>query len=126
MPEHDTVTLPQFRALVVLDHRGGRCRVGDLAAELLIQPSTATRMCDRLVRRHLVRRRVVADNRREVDVILQPTGKQLVDQVTSLRRHEIAAILSRVPSAQRRSIVDGLTAFSEAAGPELAVSLVPW
>ena len=33
----DTVTLPQFRALVVLDARGGQCRVGDLARDLAIE-----------------------------------------------------------------------------------------
>src|ERR1700759_4004882 len=51
----DEVTLPQYRALVVLAARGPR-GTAELAAALAVNPSTATRMCDRLVRKGLVRR----------------------------------------------------------------------
>jgi DNA-binding MarR family transcriptional regulator len=121
-----SVTLPQFRALVVLELSGGTCRVGDLATELRIRPSTATRLCDRLVRRSLVERTVDEANRREVMITLSPSGKRLVNEVTRLRRAEIAAILRRVPKSERRTIVDGLTAFRDAAGPDLAGPTVPW
>jgi DNA-binding Lrp family transcriptional regulator len=47
------VTLPQYRALVVLASRGPRL-VGELAEALVIHPSTATRLCDRLVAKKLV------------------------------------------------------------------------
>ena len=102
----DTVTRPQLRALVVLDHRGGSCRVGDLANELSIHPSTATRLCDLRVRRRLAKREVVPANRCEVEVILLPEGKQLVDGVTALRRRDISTLLARVPVSQRRRIVE--------------------
>ena len=49
------VTLPQFRALVVLASRGPQ-RVVDISAELGVNASTGTRMCDRLVRKTLIRR----------------------------------------------------------------------
>jgi len=45
----DEVTLPQYRALVVLAASGPQ-GTADLAAALAVNPSTATRMCDRLVR----------------------------------------------------------------------------
>ena len=45
----DSVTLPQYRALVALAARGPQ-RVTDLAEELGVHPSSATRMCDRLVK----------------------------------------------------------------------------
>jgi DNA-binding MarR family transcriptional regulator len=121
-----SVTLPQFRALVVLDHGGGRARVGDLAAELRVQSSTATRLCDRLVRRGLVERQVDETNRREVAVTLSASGKRLVDKVTEVRRMEIGAIVARIPPSKRRTIVDGLSAFRDAAGPDLAPPTVPW
>ena len=38
----DAITLPQFRALVVLDGDESGMNVGALANELRIQPSTAT------------------------------------------------------------------------------------
>ena len=46
----DEVTLPQYRALVVLAAQGPR-GTAELAAALAVNPSTATRMCDRLVRK---------------------------------------------------------------------------
>ena len=48
------VTLPQYRALVVLASRGPQ-RVVDISTELGVNPSTGTRMCDRLVRKGLMR-----------------------------------------------------------------------
>ena len=45
--DHD-VTLPQYRALVVLASRGPQ-RPTELAEALAVHPSTITRLCDRLV-----------------------------------------------------------------------------
>ena len=121
-----SVTLPQFRALVVLDHNGGSCRVGDLANELRIHSSTATRLCDRLVRRGLVDRTVDEANRREVTITLTDDGRGLFEQATKVRRAEIAAILARVPPVKRRTIVRALNDFRDAAGPDLSPPTVPW
>src|SRR5689334_5619004 len=85
------VTLPQFRTLVVLACRGPQ-RAVDLAGELNVSPSTATRMCDRLVRKQLVRRARPAGNRREVQVTLTPAGRDLVGRVTARRRAAINRI----------------------------------
>ena len=118
------VTLPQFRALVVLE-RADRS-VGELASELNIQPSTATRLCDRLVRQRLVRRRIDPTDRRTVSISLSPKGRELVQDVTAIRRSEIASIMRRVPAAQRSMIIEALTAFRDAAGEEPLVHSVPW
>jgi DNA-binding MarR family transcriptional regulator len=120
-----TVTLPQFRALLVLERDGPR-KVGVLARELRIQPSTATRLCDRVVRKGLASRDVDATNRREVIVTLSEPGRALVRDVTSRRRREIAAIMAQVPPVQWAAIIDALTAFCAAAGEELLEPTVPW
>ena len=120
------VTLPQFRALVVLEQLGGTCRVGDLGNELRIQPSTATRLCDRLVRGGLVAREVDPANRREVALVLTDDARRLLAEVTAIRRREIASILATVPHSQRATIVEGLSAFRDAAGPDLSGPAVPW
>lgn len=122
----DTVTLPQFRALVVLDGADDGVNVGILAGELRIQPSTATRLCDRLVRKGLATRSVGPDNRREVTIMLTDDGRSLVREVTRRRRREIVAIMTRVPKAQRAAIVEALTAFRVAAGEDDMVPTVPW
>lgn len=122
----EAVTLPQFRALVVLDRDDVGLNVGELAHELRIQPSTATRLCDRLVRRRLARRRVNPDNRREVTILLTAAGRELVADVTRRRRREIASIMAKVPASQRAAIIEALTAFREAAGEDDVVPSVPW
>jgi DNA-binding MarR family transcriptional regulator len=69
----EDVTLAQYRALVVLASRGPQ-RLADLATALVVEPSTATRMCDRLVRKRLVARRRSSEDRRAVRVSLTPSG----------------------------------------------------
>ncbi|GGN85265.1 hypothetical protein GCM10010112_65530 [Actinoplanes lobatus] len=56
------ITLPQFRALAVLAVRGSQ-RGSDIAEELRVNPSTATRMLDRLARKGLIRRSRSATDR---------------------------------------------------------------
>ena len=48
----EDVTLPQYRFLIELASRGPQ-RLADLATALGVDRSTATRMCDRLVRKRL-------------------------------------------------------------------------
>jgi len=109
------VTLPQYRALVVLAARGP-LRVGDLADALGLHASTATRLCDRLVDQRLIRRTVDRSNRRETDISLSARGRAIVDRVTASRREEIHSIVERIPPKLRRPAIDALVAFTEAAG----------
>jgi DNA-binding MarR family transcriptional regulator len=111
----DVVTLPQYRALVVLAAKGPQ-NVGELAEALTIHPSTATRLCDRLVAKKLVRRVLSRANRRETTISLSNSGRDLVDQVTALRRQEIDHIVGRIPATARPSLIAALTTFAEAAG----------
>jgi DNA-binding MarR family transcriptional regulator len=120
----DDVTLPQFRALVVLSSRGPT-NSGELAHELGIHPSTGTRLCDRLAAKGLIERQPGAESRREVELVVTAAGLRIVDDVTSARRREIATIVRRVPTELRPAMVQALQAFAEAAGeaPEQAWSL---
>jgi DNA-binding MarR family transcriptional regulator len=123
----EDVTLPQYRALVVLAQRGPR-RPADLAVALAVTPSTGTRMCDRLVARGLVRRdRPEGDDRRAVAVSLSESGRALVRDVTRRRRSDLSRLLGALPTGRRREVVDALRAFSDAAGevPETEWALAP-
>jgi DNA-binding MarR family transcriptional regulator len=111
--DHD-VTLPQYRALVVLASRGPQ-RPADLAEALAVHPSTITRLCDRLVAKRLVDRSAAPANRREVSIRLTPKGRRLVDAVTVRRREEIAAIAANVPARDRAATVHALHALGDAA-----------
>jgi DNA-binding MarR family transcriptional regulator len=111
----EDVTLPQYRALVELAARGPQ-RPADLASALGVDPSTATRMCDRLVRKQLVQRRRISVDRRGVRISLTPAGRALVEEVTRRRRTEIAQIVRRMPRADRASALRALRVFADAAG----------
>jgi DNA-binding MarR family transcriptional regulator len=115
------VTLPQFRALVVLTRPVG-VTVGDLAQSLDVHPTTATRLCDRLERKQLIRRRPgVGVDRRETTVVLTARGRRLVDRVTDRRRRDLAVIAAAMTAADRQAAVRALTSFASAAG-ELPVA----
>jgi DNA-binding MarR family transcriptional regulator len=111
----EDVTLAQYRALVVLASRGSQ-RLADLALALAVEPSTATRMCDRLVRKGLVARRRSSGDRRTVRVSLTVAGAALIAEVTRGRRAEVARIMRRLPKAQRPVVLGALRAFADAAG----------
>jgi DNA-binding MarR family transcriptional regulator len=111
----DTVTLVQYRALVLLGSRG-EMNVGSLADALDIHQSTATRLCDRLVAKGLVARTASTESRREVFVALTPSGHTLIRSVTKRRRREIDTILTRLSPNQRALLLDAFTTFAEAAG----------
>jgi DNA-binding MarR family transcriptional regulator len=111
--EHD-VTLPQYRALVVLASRGP-VRPSELAEALAVHPSTVTRLCDRLAAKRLVHRGESPANRREVSIRLTPKGRRLVDAVTARRRTEIASIVANIPARERTATVHALHELGEAA-----------
>jgi DNA-binding MarR family transcriptional regulator len=111
----EEVTLPQYRALVVLASRGPQGLTA-LAEALSVNPSTATRMCDRLIRKRLVTRRVDSSDRRLVRLALSAAGRRLVAQVTERRRAEIAAILEALTPDEQRSVTSSLSRLAAAAG----------
>jgi DNA-binding MarR family transcriptional regulator len=111
----DEVTLPQYRALVVLAARGPQ-GMAELAAALAVNPSTATRMCDRLVRKGLVRRHRQAGDRRSVRIALTAVGRDLVAEVTRRRRAELARLLGALPPGQHEPVIAAFRAFAAAAG----------
>ncbi|MDL4814286.1 MarR family winged helix-turn-helix transcriptional regulator [Actinomadura opuntiae] len=120
----DKVTLPQFRLLVVLASQGP-AKLVTLAGRLDVNPSTALRMVDRLVAAGLVARRASAESGREIRIELTGAGRAVVDQVTARRRSDIAGIVSRMPSGERRALVAALRAFAEAGGEPPVSDAVP-
>lgn len=111
----EETTIAQYRALVVLASRGPQ-RMVDLAGALDVTPSTAGRMCDRLVRKGLIRRHRARTDRRTVQVSITPAGRQVVDKATTRRRELIAGILRRLPDARQMAVADALREFAAAAG----------
>ncbi len=111
----DEVTLPQYRALVVLQSRGPQ-PAHALAAELRIVPSSATRLCDRLVAKGLIAREPVEGNRRELRVSVTDDGAKIVAAVSRRRRDELRKVVSAMPERDQRQLVRALESFNRAAG----------
>src|SRR5512147_1331407 len=109
------VTLPQYRALVVLASRGPQ-RVVDVSNELGVNPSTGTRMCDRLVRKGLIRRYRIPADRREVRLTLTRAGRDLVQAVTARRREELVAVVEAMPRKWHRPVSDALRSVASGVG----------
>ena len=114
LADEDGVTLPQFRALVLIAERP-RTTVSDLGGALGIHSTSATRLCDRLARKQLLRRVEAADDRRQTELHLAAAGRRLVERVTARRRSELSAIVSRMDPVDVDGAVLALSAFAAAA-----------
>lgn len=119
IPDAEEVTLAQFRALVLLDIHG-ELNAGTLAELLAVEPSTTTRLCDRLVAKGLIDRGTKR-NRREVRISLTEAGAALVAEATAKRRAEITKILRKLTAGDRAQLSDALRVFREAAGETSAM-----
>ena len=110
----EDTTLAQYRALVVLAR--GSAADSDLAQALGVAPSTAGRMCDRLVRKGLTRRQRERMDRRAVRVQITPAGRQVIDEATTRRRELIAGVLRALPAGEQLAVARSLRAFAVASG----------
>jgi len=115
LAEEEVISLPQYRALVVLASRGPQ-RPVDLAEALGVDPSTATRMCDRLEGKSLITRRRDEGDRRVVVLAASASGRRLVDRVTRRRRNEIGQIVRAVEPKERPNLIRAFNLFGKAAG----------
>jgi DNA-binding MarR family transcriptional regulator len=111
----ESITIPQFRTLVILSLRGSM-NLATLAGKLGVQPSTVGRMVDRLVTAGLIDRQQHPSSRRELVVDLTSRGEKLVRKVIARRREEIARVVDNMPARERHGLVRALTAFSAAGG----------
>ncbi|RNL80217.1 MarR family winged helix-turn-helix transcriptional regulator [Nocardioides marmorisolisilvae] len=116
----ETVTITQFRTLVVLASHGPSS-LNRLAGRLGVNSSTAMRTVDRLVAADLVVRSTNETNRREVVLELSGRGQHLVDDVTSRRWESIERIVRAMPEARRSEMVNALVAFAQAADEPLVI-----
>jgi DNA-binding MarR family transcriptional regulator len=114
------LTLPQLRVLVVL--HGGARSVRSLAETLAVHPSTATRLVDRLVNKRLLRRTPGVEDRREIYLSLNATGRHVVERVMVVRRRELAAVLSTLTLPDQDQLTWAFNRFALAAAEPAADS----
>ena len=101
------VTLTQFRALTMIA-RHGPVSATTLARLVGVAPSTATRMCDRLVRDGLLARHPSSEDRRVVTLSLTRQGEAVVRDVTIWRRRALAERFADIDSGRRGELAAAL------------------
>lgn len=117
-----TVTVPQFRTLVVLASLAST-NLATLAEAMGVHASNATRACDRLVGLGLVDRRDNPADRRNVTLTLTKNGQRTVATVMNARRAAIRRTLRLMAAEQREQLAHVLADFSTAAGEQPASEL---
>ncbi len=108
------VSVSQLRALIIVS-RQAPTNLNRLAEELGSIPSSASRLCDRLVAAGLVTRRTSSTDRREVELGVSVEGQRLLDQFGELRRTELATVLAAMDPESRHALLAGLRGFQRAA-----------
>lgn len=104
------VTPAQMNALVVL-YEPQNLPMGELAEQLGLTESAATRLVDRLLRMNLVRRDRDEVDRRVVRVRLSSYGRQLADLVFKRREEQFTRFAVRLAATERQNLIQGLSAL---------------
>jgi DNA-binding MarR family transcriptional regulator len=111
----DVVTVPQLRVLVMV-HTRGPLNLAAVASALDVNPSNASRTCDRLIKAGLLHRRDSPEDRRNLTLTLSDSGRELVESVTKHRRASIAQVLRKLSAGEREDVAAALDRFATAAG----------
>jgi DNA-binding MarR family transcriptional regulator len=109
------VTLPQFRLLAVLADLGP-VPSGQAARALGLDPSTVTRLGDRMVAAGHVARGTSSQHRGVVTLELTASGWGLVATADAWRRGELARIMARLAPPEQAAVTAGLGLLVGAAG----------
>jgi DNA-binding MarR family transcriptional regulator len=115
------VTLPQFRLLAVLADLGP-VPTGKAARTLGLDPSTVTRLADRMVAAGHVTRGTDPQHRGVVTLELTATGRHLVAVSDGWRRQELARIMARLAPQDQEAVTAALGLLVAAAGDDYGIT----
>ncbi|MEV0090869.1 MarR family transcriptional regulator [Streptomyces sp. NPDC050738] len=108
------VPVSQMRALQTIGSlEGGNLR--SLGEALGSSAPATSRLCDRLEAAGLVERRLSRASRRELELHLSRQGRDLLDEVREYEVDELRPVLDAMPEDALGQLMEGLTAFREAA-----------
>ena len=107
------LTVPQLRVLVILT-RTERASLSEVARDLGVNPSNASRTCEQLVRRGLLDRAEDPADRRRLALALAPAGLELVREVMRRRRELLQLVVDAMPRADQQALMSALEAFNRA------------
>jgi DNA-binding MarR family transcriptional regulator len=115
------VTLPQFRLLAVIADLEP-VPTGQAARALGLDPSTVTRLADRMVAAGHVTRGTEPQHRGVVTLNLTATGRHLVAVSDGWRRQELARIMARLTPPDQEAVTAALRLLVAAAGDDYGIT----
>ncbi|WP_225991531.1 MarR family winged helix-turn-helix transcriptional regulator [Actinomadura montaniterrae] len=101
----------QLDAMEVVAVRPG-LTLSELADELRILPSSASRLCDRLETASLLERAPARADRRQVALHLTPDGADLFNDLRRHRSADLQTVLEHMTGTERTHLQRGLDAFT--------------
>jgi DNA-binding MarR family transcriptional regulator len=116
------LTPTKLRALELLAESGG-LRIGDLAAAMAVDETTATRLADRLETMGAAARRAHSSDRRSTVVVLTRDGERLAADAAQRHRAFVAEVIQTLDPEERVELVrltEKATASLRARSEELA------
>ena len=118
-PEFLEVGLTMSQAKVLyLVQAGPNLRMSELAARLGVSLSTISGVVDRLVDQGMLTRHDDPANRRQVVILITPTGVEHLERLRELNAGQLRSLLARVAAADLGHIERALRILSAAAAPE--------
>jgi DNA-binding MarR family transcriptional regulator len=120
MRQDSTLTMARYDVLAHLDMAGGRLRLTELAAAILLSQSGLSKLLDRMEAADLVRRDPDPRDARAAFAAITPRGQALVkkarDSHHEFLRHTFAAALDDADLADLARIMDRISASIPPAG----------
>ncbi|MDQ6850332.1 MAG: MarR family transcriptional regulator [Actinomycetota bacterium] len=111
----DLADVTQVRVLVIVASMEP-VSLGVLAEAAQLHPSTASRLCDRMVGEGLLDRSDDPNNRRALNLRLTAKGRRVIAAMVRHRREAIMPVLRAMPAAERRDLATVLRAFANTGG----------
>lgn len=87
------VTPEQFNILRILRGQQGKpIALRDISNRMIDKNSNTSRLVDKLLAKGLVQREACPEDRRRVDIVLTPSGRQLIEELKNIMDQEISSL----------------------------------
>ncbi|MCY4007436.1 MAG: MarR family transcriptional regulator [Rhodobacteraceae bacterium] len=110
------VQVEAWRVMEILEN-GDNLTMGDLAELVLMNPSTLTKLVDRMVADGLVHRRIATSDHRKINLDITALGRKRIGQVRAEARQEEVQIAGKI-GQDRAELLKSLLAELGSAEPQ--------
>ena len=108
------ITPEQFNILRILrGQKSNPIALRDISGRMIDRNSNTSRLIDKLVDKHLVRREACPEDRRRVDILLTEKGAQLTGKLANIMDAEMSLLQDVWSHADAKKAIDTLDAWNE-------------